>query len=208
MLLIEFLGNVEQQQRLALQTGRVPVNPQARISRRISPAVSGFVEQSKTANPLLLMTGQDVERHQLSVHAECPGPFRATGGKADDPVFRRFSDDQHACMSFGHCLPLGVAAGIGELAKVLVRENSVVGKAPHIDMNSRDICRVRCACRADCDHVGVPCALYHREKLRAKGRLQARASTHGVVDYTSASRYPGREGPSGPRIRGTEEGHR
>ena len=55
MLLIEFLGNVEQQRRLALQTGRVPVNPQARINRRISPAVAGFVEQSKTANPLLLL---------------------------------------------------------------------------------------------------------------------------------------------------------
>ncbi|UCC50562.1 MAG: extracellular solute-binding protein, partial [Anaerolineaceae bacterium] len=55
MLLIEFLGNVEQQRRLALQTGRVPVNPQARINRRISPAVAGFVEQSKTANPLFLL---------------------------------------------------------------------------------------------------------------------------------------------------------
>ncbi|MDX1416185.1 MAG: extracellular solute-binding protein, partial [Candidatus Promineifilaceae bacterium] len=55
MLLIEFLGNVEQQRRLAQQTGRVPVNPQARINRRISPAVAGFVEQSKTAEPLLLL---------------------------------------------------------------------------------------------------------------------------------------------------------
>ncbi len=55
MLLVEFLGNVEQQRKLAQETGRVPANPQTRIDRRISPAVAGFVDQSKTAIPLLLL---------------------------------------------------------------------------------------------------------------------------------------------------------
>ena len=55
MLLARFLTNNEQQRKLAEQTGRVPANAQARINRRISPAVVGFVEQSKTAIPLLLI---------------------------------------------------------------------------------------------------------------------------------------------------------
>jgi len=55
MLLVQFLTNNEQQRKLAEQTGRVPANAQARINRRISPAVAGFVEQSKTAIPLLLI---------------------------------------------------------------------------------------------------------------------------------------------------------
>ena len=55
MLLVRFLTNNEQQRKLAEQTGRVPANAQARINRRISPAVAGFVEQSKTAIPLLLI---------------------------------------------------------------------------------------------------------------------------------------------------------
>ncbi len=54
-LLVQFLTNAEQQRKLAEQTGRVPANAQARINRRISPAVAAFVEQSKTAIPLLLI---------------------------------------------------------------------------------------------------------------------------------------------------------
>ncbi len=55
MLLLAFLGNVEQQRKLAQETGRIPANPQARIDRRISPAVAGFIDQSKTAIPMLLL---------------------------------------------------------------------------------------------------------------------------------------------------------
>ncbi|MCB0082475.1 MAG: extracellular solute-binding protein, partial [Caldilineaceae bacterium] len=56
LLLIEFLTNIEQQRKLAQQTGRIPANPQVRIDRRVSPAVAGFVEQSKSVAPLLLIT--------------------------------------------------------------------------------------------------------------------------------------------------------
>lgn len=55
LLLIEFLTNIEQQRKLAQQTGRIPANPQVRIDRRVSPAVAGFVEQSKSVAPLLLI---------------------------------------------------------------------------------------------------------------------------------------------------------
>ncbi|MBV7338688.1 extracellular solute-binding protein, partial [Chloroflexi bacterium TSY] len=55
LLLIHFLTNVEQQRKLAQSTGRVPANAQVRIDRRVSPAVAGFVEQSKTAVPLRLI---------------------------------------------------------------------------------------------------------------------------------------------------------
>ncbi len=55
MLLVKFLTNDEQQRKLAELTGRIPANSEARINRRISPAVAGFVEQSKTAIPLLLI---------------------------------------------------------------------------------------------------------------------------------------------------------
>lgn len=53
--LAEFLTNVEQQRKLAQLAGRIPANPRARIDRRVSSAVAGFVEQSKTAVPLLLI---------------------------------------------------------------------------------------------------------------------------------------------------------
>ena len=55
MLLIQFLTNVEQQRKMAQLAGRIPANPRVRIDRRVSPAVAGFVEQSKTAVPLLLI---------------------------------------------------------------------------------------------------------------------------------------------------------
>jgi len=54
LLLAQFLTNPEQQRRLAQQAGRIPANQFVRINRRISPAVASFVEQSKTAVPLLL----------------------------------------------------------------------------------------------------------------------------------------------------------
>ena len=53
--LAEFLTNLEQQRKLAQLAGRVPANPHARIDRRVASAVAGFVEQSKTAVPLLLL---------------------------------------------------------------------------------------------------------------------------------------------------------
>ena len=55
MLLAQFLTNVEQQRKMAQLAGRIPANPRVRIDRRVSPAVAGFVEQSKTAVPLLLI---------------------------------------------------------------------------------------------------------------------------------------------------------
>ncbi|MEM7126637.1 MAG: extracellular solute-binding protein [Chloroflexota bacterium] len=55
LLLAEFLTNVEQQRKLAQLAGRVPAHSRVRIDRRISPAVAGFVEQSKTAVPFRLL---------------------------------------------------------------------------------------------------------------------------------------------------------
>ena len=76
LLLIEFLTNIEQQRKLAQQTGRIPANPQVRIDRRVSPAVAGFVEQSKSVAPLLLIPAV-LER----TNAQCRFTVRAD----DDP---------------------------------------------------------------------------------------------------------------------------
>jgi len=50
--LVRFLTNEAQQTKLARQAGRVPANARVRIDPRVSPAVAGFMAQTKTAVPL------------------------------------------------------------------------------------------------------------------------------------------------------------
>jgi maltose-binding protein MalE len=54
MRLAKFLTNVEQQRRLALDAGKIPVNRDVQIDRRVSPIVNAFVVQSNNAVPMSL----------------------------------------------------------------------------------------------------------------------------------------------------------
>lgn len=52
--LARFLTNIEQQRRLALEIGKIPVNAKATISPRIAPNMDALIRQSRTAVPIRL----------------------------------------------------------------------------------------------------------------------------------------------------------
>lgn len=59
--LARFLTNIEQQRRLAVEIGKIPVNAKASISPRIAPNMNALIRQSRTAVPIHLSEFKKIE---------------------------------------------------------------------------------------------------------------------------------------------------
>lgn len=104
--LARFLSNVEQQTKLAQQTGQVPANSQVRIDRRAFPVVATLIGQSKTAVPVPNMSQlSEIIAYGDEIYTEVLEGVLNVSDAAASLIERVNSDIPLETVSLDHTLP-------------------------------------------------------------------------------------------------------